>query len=170
MPSPDLPPCGTNSNSARTWVDIFEGATNQRLYGFCALGRSGDLESLWFATAQGAMPPDDVYLVLRDRRCGQTYPSNTVALAQPPGPEQREVTNVGRSPEGRLERIAGPWGEATAAEAVAHIQSGRFSYVVGAGDDQARVGVVNGRSGRYLRTWADAQSGNNLGDLPDIGA
>ena len=33
----DLPPCGSNSNSARTWVDIYDQDDN-RIYGFCALG------------------------------------------------------------------------------------------------------------------------------------
>src|SRR5687768_12532130 len=34
--APDLPPCGSNTQSSRTWVDFFD-AAGKRLYGFCAL-------------------------------------------------------------------------------------------------------------------------------------
>lgn len=170
-PSPDLPPCGLNNSSARTWVDIFNAADNQRLYGFCALSGSSGLEDLWFATAAGTTPPDSVHVVLRDRRCGQTYQSNSVDLGPAPtGPVEREVTNIGRDDRDRLERIAGPWGEATVDEAVADIRSGRVRYYVGTGPDRVRVGVVNGRSGPYLRSSGDGRPGNNLGDLPLIGS
>ena len=37
--SPNLPPCGTNTKAARTWVDIYD-QSGKRLNGFCALGRS----------------------------------------------------------------------------------------------------------------------------------
>jgi hypothetical protein len=77
--APDLPPCGANSNAARTWVDIFSN-DNTRLYGFCALSTANDLDSLWFATQRGATPPASVYMTLQDRRCGTTYTSNPVAI------------------------------------------------------------------------------------------
>lgn len=35
--SPALPPCGANTQAARTWVDIYDQA-GKRLNGFCALG------------------------------------------------------------------------------------------------------------------------------------
>ncbi len=79
-PSPDLPPCGTNTNSSRTWVDIFNGDNNQRIYGFCALGSSQSLDQLWFGLPQGDAPPNSVYITLRDRRCPATYTSNTVPI------------------------------------------------------------------------------------------
>ena len=34
-PAPGLPPCGSNTNSSRSWVDFFD-STGKRLYGFCA--------------------------------------------------------------------------------------------------------------------------------------
>lgn len=77
-PSPDLPPCGANTNSARTWVDIFDGG-NTRLYGFCALGRARDLEGLWVAVRVGARPAG-VSVELVDRRAGLSARSATVAL------------------------------------------------------------------------------------------
>jgi len=36
-PAPALPPCGTNANASRTWVDVYT-QNGKRLNGFCALG------------------------------------------------------------------------------------------------------------------------------------
>ena len=74
-PAPDLPPCGTNPDSSRTWVDINDGDGN-RLYGFCALGSAESLGKLWFARARGEPPPACASVTLEDRRCTQTYASN----------------------------------------------------------------------------------------------
>jgi hypothetical protein len=86
-PSPDLPPCGNNANSSRTWVDIYNGDTNQRLYGFCALSSADSLEKIWLALPRGDAPPKNVYVVLKDRRCAASYTSNSVtpttAVAMP---------------------------------------------------------------------------------------
>jgi hypothetical protein len=75
-PAPGLPPCGQNSNSSRTWVDFFQNRTNQRLYGFCALGRPQDLGSIWFALPEGQVPPSYVYIELNDRQTNTKYRSN----------------------------------------------------------------------------------------------
>ena len=74
-PAPNLPPCGTNTNSARSWVDFFD-SRGQRLYGFCALGSPGNLGSIWFATEEGTIPPSYVYIVITDRQTSTTYRSN----------------------------------------------------------------------------------------------
>jgi hypothetical protein len=74
--APALPPCGSNANSARTWVDVFNGRTNQRLYGFCALGSPDQLGSIWFALPEGQVPPSYVYIELIDRQSGTRYRSN----------------------------------------------------------------------------------------------
>ena len=73
-PAPDLPPCGLNTNSSRTWVDIHDGDGN-RLYGFCALGSADSLDKLWFALPRGTPPPDCVSVTLTDRRCSRSYAS-----------------------------------------------------------------------------------------------
>ncbi len=73
-PAPSLPPCGANANSSRTWVDFFDGA-GKRLYGFCALGAPGDLNSIWFATEEGTIPPSWVYIVITDRQTNTSYRS-----------------------------------------------------------------------------------------------
>lgn len=43
--APGLPPCGSNTNASRTWVDFFD-STGKRLYGFCALSKPDDLGKL----------------------------------------------------------------------------------------------------------------------------
>lgn len=83
VPSPDLPPCGSNTNSSRTWVDIYNNNHN-RLYRFCALGSSDGLRSLWFALPRGTAPPHSVYIVLRDRLCENNYVSNLATISVGP--------------------------------------------------------------------------------------
>src|SRR5262245_10262854 len=78
-PAPNLPPCGSNTNASRTWVDIYDRSNGKRLYGFCALGAPQDLTSLWFAVKRGVPPPAYVYIVMTDRRTNMTYKSNSVA-------------------------------------------------------------------------------------------
>jgi hypothetical protein len=78
-PAANLPPCGNNANSSRTWVDIFNGATGGRIYGFCALGRPADLQRLWFATLS-AQKPRLVFIVMTDRLTHHTYKSNRIAI------------------------------------------------------------------------------------------
>jgi hypothetical protein len=73
--APALPPCGTNANSSRTWVDFFD-STGKRLYGFCALGKPADLGLLWFALEDGVIPPSYVYIELNDRQTNTKYKSN----------------------------------------------------------------------------------------------
>jgi hypothetical protein len=73
--APNLPPCGTNTNSSRSWVDFFD-SRGTRLYGFCALGSPAQLGSIWFATEEGTIPPSYVYIVITDRQTNTRYRSN----------------------------------------------------------------------------------------------
>jgi hypothetical protein len=73
--APGLPPCGSNTNSSRSWVDFFD-SQGKRLYGFCALGNSADLGSIWFATEEGTVPPSYVYVEITDRQANAKYKSN----------------------------------------------------------------------------------------------
>jgi len=73
--SPDLPPCGSNTKAARTWVDIYE-QSGKRLNGFCALSKSADLSKIWFALETSQVPPSWVYIELTDRKTGTKYKSN----------------------------------------------------------------------------------------------
>ena len=73
--APDLPPCGTNTNASRSWVDFFT-QQGKRLYGFCAIGNPADLDKIWFAVEEGRVPPSWVYIEINDRRLHVTYRSN----------------------------------------------------------------------------------------------
>ena len=75
-PAPGLPPCGSNTNSSRSWVDIFDGRTGQRIYGFCALGDPANLGKIWFATEEGTIPPSYIYIEINDRQTNTKYKSN----------------------------------------------------------------------------------------------
>ncbi len=73
--APELPPCGTNTKSSRTWVDIYQ-QNGKRLYGFCTLGKAADLNQIWFALEEGVLPPSWVYIELNDRSTNTKYKSN----------------------------------------------------------------------------------------------
>ncbi len=73
--APALPPCGANTKSSRTWVDIFD-QRGKRLYGFCALGKPSDLGVIWFGLEFGVVPPSYVYIELNDRQTNTKYKSN----------------------------------------------------------------------------------------------
>lgn len=74
-PAPDLPPCGTNKNASRTWVDIYD-QSGKRLNGFCALAKPGDLGRIWFQLDQEEVPPSWVYIEMTDRKTNTKYKSN----------------------------------------------------------------------------------------------
>ena len=79
--SPELPPCGQNTKSARTWVDIYD-AAGKRLYGFCAFGSNSDLNKIWFSMEVGVVPPSWVYIELNDRKTNTKYKSNLAETTQ----------------------------------------------------------------------------------------
>lgn len=96
--APGLPACGANANASRTWVDIFDANTGQRIYGFCALGESQDLTDLWFAVEVGKNPPHCVYIVMTDRKFHKKYVSNKVCiplLGDPPKEGKPDLTVKG---------------------------------------------------------------------------
>jgi|SRR3954470_2328631 len=73
--APALPPCGKNTKSSRTWVDIYD-QQGKRLYGFCALSSPQDLSKIWFALEEDVVPPSWIYIELTDRQTGTKYKSN----------------------------------------------------------------------------------------------
>lgn len=79
-PAPNLPPCGANTNASRTWVNIYHATKKSYIYGFCALGASTDLVTLWFARPEGQPPPSPVIVVLEDRQANKQYVSNPVTI------------------------------------------------------------------------------------------
>jgi hypothetical protein len=73
--APELPPCGKNAKSSRTWVDFYE-QSGKRIYGFCALKNHDGLNELWFSLAPDVSPPSYVYIELNDRKTNTKYKSN----------------------------------------------------------------------------------------------
>ena len=73
--APSLPPCGANTKSSRTWVDIFD-SRGKRIYGFCALSKPSDLNQLWFALEENVVAPSYVYIEMNDRQTNTKYKSN----------------------------------------------------------------------------------------------
>lgn len=73
--APSLPPCGSNTNSSRTWVDVFD-SRGKRLYGFCAFSKASDLNKLWFALPRDEVPPSWVYIEMNDRQTPIKFKSN----------------------------------------------------------------------------------------------
>lgn len=91
--SPDLPPCGSNTNAARTWVDVLDGQSNARLQGYCAFGKKENLQKFWVARkAVDPNPLRTVKVKLTDRRTNRTVVSNAIrlqGLPPPPPPEPK---------------------------------------------------------------------------------
>jgi hypothetical protein len=75
-PAPELPPCGANTNSSRTWVDIYNADDDTRIYGYCALDSNENLQLIWFSPNT---PTGRVYAVINDRACGISYKSNVIS-------------------------------------------------------------------------------------------
>lgn len=73
--APALPPCGTNTKASRTWIDLFD-QYGRRLNGFCALGKPGNLNGIWFAVEEGVVPPSWIYIEMNDRQANVKYKSN----------------------------------------------------------------------------------------------
>lgn len=79
--APNLPPCGANTRSSRSWVDFYT-MSGKRLYGFCALGKSENLNSIWFALPDGEVPPSYIYIEINDRQTNTKYKSNLADTTQ----------------------------------------------------------------------------------------
>jgi TonB family protein len=78
-PAPDLPPCGLNKKASRTWAMIYA-ENGRRIYGFCALRSSNELDKLWVAFSAEKIPPNKIYVVIIDRRLNKSYKSNHVSI------------------------------------------------------------------------------------------
>ena len=82
----------------------------------------------------------------------------------------RRVTGTGKDRDGDITKLCNGsvWGSTAKASAISHIEGRVHTYYVQQpGTIRAEVRVVNGANGKYLRTDADAASGNNLDNLPD---
>lgn len=77
-PAPDLPPCGNNTKSSQTWINIYDATSKKRLYGYCAFSSRKGLAKFSLPLLLGVKTPAKVSVVLHDRRTGKKYSSNAV--------------------------------------------------------------------------------------------
>ena len=79
----------------------------------------------------------------------------------------RRVTSTGKY-DRDITALCGSWGRANKSEAIRDIEYGWHNYYV---QDllgrTADVHVVNGRTGKYLRTDPNSSCSDNLDNLPD---
>ena len=80
----------------------------------------------------------------------------------------RRVTSTGKDSDGDITRLCGNWGSVTKAQAISDIE-GRVQtyYVQDYLGRRADVLVVNGPTGKYLRTDPNSDCSDNLDNLPD---
>jgi hypothetical protein len=84
---------------------------------------------------------------------------------------ERLVTHAFRDSDGIVRAIGNPttdWFQRRREWAISDIVAGRHEYVVASGAVHRRIRVVDGPTGRYLRTSPDATEANNLDDLPEF--
>ena len=84
-PASYLAPCGLNTNSSRSWVNV-RAEDGTVLKGFCALDNLDG--ELWVVVQDGEDVPN-VYIDVTDRRCNITYSSNIIELEK-----ERPVTHT----------------------------------------------------------------------------
>ena len=82
----------------------------------------------------------------------------------------RKVTHSGKDSDGDITKLCNPasWGTVSKASAIQQIESGTHTYHVNQpGISRVDIHVVNGATGKYLRSDPDPSSQNNLDNLPD---
>lgn len=82
----------------------------------------------------------------------------------------RRVTRTDKDEDGDITALCNPWADwkrRSKSLAISDIENGTHRYYVEVGDKEVDIHVVNGSTGKYLRTDPDKTSRNNLDDLPD---
>ena len=80
--SPELPPCGLNANSSRTWINIYAD-DGHRIYGWCGIRSNAELSSLKFILPVDQPQPAKLYVDFVDRRNGKIVRSKKVPVEAP---------------------------------------------------------------------------------------
>jgi Protein of unknown function (DUF3892) len=84
---------------------------------------------------------------------------------------KRYVRATGKDDQGDITRLCNAgeyWSPLPKADAISDIESGTHTYWVNwANYPETQIRVVQGSSGKYLRTDRDTTSRNNLDDLPN---
>jgi hypothetical protein len=84
---------------------------------------------------------------------------------------ERQVTKTGKDKSGDITTLCNSgaaWSPRAKSDAIRDIETGSATYFVSWPDGRrTEVRVVNGSTGKYLRTDWDTTTRNNLVDLPD---
>lgn len=83
---------------------------------------------------------------------------------------ERKVTQSKKDNAGNITAICTPgewWSPKTSADAIKEIEESLYSYYVMINNQKVEIKVIEGTTGKYLRTDADKTTKNNLDDLPD---
>lgn len=82
----------------------------------------------------------------------------------------RRVRKTGKDDRGNIISLCNDgasWSPRSSASAISDIESGAHTYHVLWTSGRTEITVVNGATGKYLRTVRDNSTGNNLDELPD---
>ena len=82
----------------------------------------------------------------------------------------RRVTHTRKDKDGDITHLGKPgelWSPRFKADVIRDIESKLHSYYVQWPEKRTEIRVVNGPTGKYLRTDRDTTTKNNLDDLPD---
>jgi len=85
---------------------------------------------------------------------------------------ERRVSHTGKDSKGDITSLGNPgefWSPRSKQDAIRDIETGAHTYFVlwPPGQTRTEVRVVQGPTGKYLRTDRDSTPRNNLNDLPD---
>lgn len=83
---------------------------------------------------------------------------------------RRRVTQSRKDDEGDITALCNPgksWSPRSKTNVISDIDNRSHSYFVDAAGHETDVRVVDGPTGKYLRTVADSADANNLDNLPD---
>lgn len=82
----------------------------------------------------------------------------------------RRVTATGKNDDGDITSLCNQgqfWSPRSKSDAINDIDLKLHRYYVGSGSSEVDIHVVDGPTGKFLRTDPDETEGNNLDDLPD---
>jgi len=82
----------------------------------------------------------------------------------------RRVTQSGKDQDGDITKLCNPstsWSPRYKSGAISEIEGGTHTYNVQDAGGRSGIIVVQGQTGKYLRTDPDGRAINNLDNLPD---
>jgi hypothetical protein len=99
---------------------------------------------------------------------GHVHPVRVAHRRREADVADRRVTRTGKDTDGDITSLCGAWGATAKATAIREIEGKVHTYYVqDASYRRADVHVVNGTTGKYLRTDPNSACTDNLDSLPD---